>query len=463
MPAPSKMSNSAAAARIAELEARVAALEKSEAELRIIAESSQLFVVTTPDADRLLLSLIRSGATTIGDMRFQLGDRFQIHILAVNNNIMALKQAEREIHDRDELLHMAYDAAQLGTWQRDLAGRPDRLQLDARARIHYGVGVEDAPFALILERIHPDDHALWWKSVAITTEPNSERRYSTEYRVIHPDGSIHWLAIHARTYFTGEGADRRAVLSNGTSQDITERKQEEAALRASADQLQNLSRRLVEAHERERRHIARELHDEIGQVLTGLKLSLGASAAAAPPAMLSVLNEAKAALNELMARVRDLSLDLRPALLDDLGLLPALGWYLDRYTPRTGVQVELRHQGVSRRFSSEVETVAYRTIQEALTNVARHANTHHATVRLLADDQRLMLRIDDAGCGFDSEVAIKTLRNQTTGGLSGMQERMQLIGGLLTIESAQGVGTRIIAELPLWSEESLNDNDCVGG
>ncbi|EFO80689.1 multi-sensor signal transduction histidine kinase [Oscillochloris trichoides DG-6] len=462
MPAPSEMSSSAAA-RIAELEARVAALEKSEAELRIIAESSQLFVVTTPDADRLLLSLMRSGATTIGDVRFQLGDRFQIHILAVNNNIMALKQAEREIHNRDELLHMAYDAAQLGTWQRDLTGRPDRLQLDARARIHYGVEVEDAPFGLILEHIHPDDRALWWESVAITTEPSSERRYSTEYRVIHPDGSIHWLAIHARTYFTGEGAERRAVLSNGTSQDITERKQEEAALRASADQLQNLSRRLVEAHERERRHIARELHDEIGQVLTGLKLSLGASAAAAPPPMLAVLNEAKSSLNELMARVRDLSLDLRPALLDDLGLLPALGWYLDRYTPRTGVQVELRHQGVSRRFSPEVETVAYRTIQEALTNVARHAHTNHATVWLLADAQRLMLRIDDAGCGFDSDVAMRTLRTQTTGGLSGMQERMQLIGGLLTIESAQGVGTRIIAELPLWSEESLNDNNRAGG
>ncbi len=463
MPAPSDMSHSAATARIAELEARVASLEKSEAELRIIAESSQLFVVTTPDADRLLLSLIRSGATTIGDMRFQLGDRFQIHILAVNNNIMALKQAEREIHNRDELLHMAYDAAQLGTWQRDLASRPDRLQLDARARIHYGVDVEDAPFALIVERIHPDDMERWWASMATNSEPNSEHRHSTEYRVIHPDGSLHWLAIHARTYYTGEGPDRRPVLSNGTSQDITERKQEEAALRASADQLQNLSRRLVEAHERERRHIARELHDEIGQVLTGLKLSLGASAAAAPPAMLAVLNEANASLNELMARVRDLSLDLRPALLDDLGLLPALGWYLDRYTPRTGVRVELRHQGVSRRFSPEVETVAYRTIQEALTNVARHANTDYATVWLLADAQRLMLRIDDAGCGFDSEVAERTLRTQTTGGLSGMQERMQLIGGLLTIESAQGVGTRIIAELPLWSEESLNDNNRVGG
>lgn len=447
-------------AQIAALEARIAELEQSEAYLRVIAESSQLFVVTTPDADTLLQSIMRSGANTIGELKYQLGDRRQIHILAVNNNMLALQRAEREIHNRDELLHMAYDAAQLGTWQRDLSSNPATVQLDARARIHYGVDVEEIPLEKILERVYPDDRALWRQSVTVTTDPDGDRRYATEYRVIHPDGTIHWLAIHTRTYFTGEGAERRAVLSNGTSQDITERKQEEAALRASADQLQSLSRRLVEAHERERRHIARELHDEIGQVLTGLKLSLGAAATAAPPNLAHILADAKASINELMVRVRGLSLDLRPALLDDLGLLPALGWYLDRYTPRTGVHVELRHQGVNRRFSAEVETVAYRTIQEALTNVARHAKTQTATVRLLADDQRLMLRIDDAGCGFDSEAA---LAKQSTGGLSGMQERMQLIGGVLTIESTYAVGTRIIAELPLLTQEATYDNDSTCG
>ncbi|NTV63985.1 MAG: PAS domain-containing protein [Oscillochloris sp.] len=364
---------------------------------------------------------------------------------------MALQRAEREIHNRDELLHMAYDAAQLGTWQRDLSAQPDSIQLDARAQIHYGIAAEEVPISTILERIHPDDQAVWRQSLYMMSDSAGEGRHTTEYRVIHPDGSVHWLAIHARTYVVGDGDERRVVLSNGTSQDITERKQEEAALRASAEQLQSLSRRLVEAHERERRHIARELHDEIGQVLTGLKLSLSAAAAAAPASLAATLADATSSINELMARVRGLTLDLRPALLDDLGLLPALGWYLDRYTPRTGVQVELRHHGVSHRFSPEVETVAYRTIQEALTNVARHAQSQEVTVRLLADESRLMLRIDDAGCGFDSEVARAT---QTTGGLSGMQERVQMIGGVLTIESAPGEGTHIIVELPLSAEES---------
>jgi signal transduction histidine kinase len=146
--------------------------------------------------------------------------------------------------------------------------------------------------------------------------------------------------------------------------------------------------------------------------------------------------------------VRALSLDLRPALLDDKGLLPALIWYLDRYTVRTGVQVDLRHEQINHRFPTEVETAAYRIIQESLTNVARYAGVRTATVRLLASATHLMLRVDDAGQGFEPA---KVMAAQTTGGLSGMNERVQLIGGLLTIESAPGHGTRIIAELPLHS------------
>ena len=240
--------------------------------------------------------------------------------------------------------------------------------------------------------------------------------------------------------------DGHPLTLEGIVRDITERTCAEAELRASAEQLQHLSRRLLEAHERERRHIARELHDEIGQVLTGLKLTIALAASEACPHLIPILDYAQTTINELMERVRALSLDLRPALLDDKGLLPALIWYLDRYTARTGVQVDLRHEHINHRFPTEVETAAYRIIQESLTNVARYAGVRTATVRLLASATHLMLRVDDAGQGFDPA---KVMAAQTTGGLSGMNERVQLIGGLLTIESTPGQGTRIIAELPL--------------
>jgi len=231
-----------------------------------------------------------------------------------------------------------------------------------------------------------------------------------------------------------------------TFDDITERVLAEEELRASTAQLQAISRRLVEAHERERRAIARELHDEVGQVLTGMKLTLETTMGDVPPTLRPTLESVWESITELMNRVRALSLDLRPALLDDMGLIPALTWYLDRYTPRTGVQVELRHEGVNGRFPAEVEIVAYRIIQEALTNVARYAGVTVSHVRLRADSTHLMLRVDDAGRGFDAEAVLAA---RATGGLSGMYERVHLIGGVLTIESAPGQGTQIIAELPL--------------
>ncbi|MEI7646227.1 MAG: response regulator [Chloroflexales bacterium] len=228
--------------------------------------------------------------------------------------------------------------------------------------------------------------------------------------------------------------------------DITERKQAEEELRASTAQIQAISRRLVEAHERERRAIARELHDEVGQVLTGMKLTLETTMGDVPPTLRPTLESVWESITELMNRVRALSLDLRPALLDDMGLIPALTWYLDRYTPRTGVQVALRHEGVNGRFPAEVEIVVYRIIQEALTNIARYAGVAVSSVRLRADSTHLMLRVDDAGRGFDVEAVLAA---RTTGGLGGMYERVQLICGVLTIESAPGQGTQIIAEIPL--------------
>ena len=264
-----------------------------------------------------------------------------------------------------------------------------------------------------------------------------------------PDGKTIWGELRS---WPGTDADGPPRAIEGIAHDITEHIHAEEELRTAAAQLQVIARRLVETNERERRHIARELHDEIGQVLAGLKLILAGAAAEAPPALAATLATAQTTMNELIGRVRTLSLDLRPALLDDLGLLPALNWYLERYTPRTGVQVNLYAQGIDQRLPATVEIVAYRIIQEALTNVARHAGVPTATVRLLADATRLMVRVDDAGRGFDYAALLTA---QATAGLSGMHERVQLIGGLLTIESAPGHGTQIIAELPLPAADYL--------
>jgi PAS domain S-box-containing protein len=228
--------------------------------------------------------------------------------------------------------------------------------------------------------------------------------------------------------------------------DITRRKRAEEGQRVYSERLKLLSRRLMEVQEQERRNIALELHDEIGQVLTGLKLTLEVGSRVPPGEVNNSLEKARTLVNELMARVRKLSLDLRPAMLDDLGLLPTLLWHIENYTAQTHVSVSFKHSGLEKqRFSPEVETGAYRLVQEALTNVARHANVDSATVRVWADQHVLSIKVEDCGQGFDLEL----LSARETSGLAGMRERTTLLGGQLRIDSRIGGGTRLLAELSI--------------
>jgi len=218
-------------------------------------------------------------------------------------------------------------------------------------------------------------------------------------------------------------------------------------VQAGHEQMQRLSRRLVEAQETERRAIARELHDEIGQILTGLKLMLQTSDGLSAKQFQKRLHKAQGLINELFTRVRALSVDLRPAMLDDLGLLPTLTWHFERFTAQTGVAVRFKHSGIQdKRFSPDLETAAYRIIQEALTNVARHANAAEAAVEVLATPQALTLEVRDRGCGFDFKAASRSGKGS---GLGGMSERAMSLGGGLAIESRTERGTRLMATLPI--------------
>lgn len=213
-------------------------------------------------------------------------------------------------------------------------------------------------------------------------------------------------------------------------------------VRAARQRLAGLASHLVAAQEAERRRVAKELHDEVGQVLTGLRLSLGDIASKHPAVDVAA---GIAQVDHLIAAVRTMSLDLRPTVLDDLGLLPALLTHNERFTALTGVNVHLEHQGVDRRFAPDVETAAYRIVQEALTNVARHAGARSATVRLWGDAERLTIQVTDRGAGFDPVAAASKM----TSGLSGMSERATALGGEMTIDTAPGKGTRLLATLPL--------------
>jgi PAS domain S-box-containing protein len=296
-----------------------------------------------------------------------------------------------------------------------------------------------------LAQLHPDEReevADAWQAAL-----DSGSDWAHEFRIRRHDGEYRWFDTRGVRLKDTNG---RTIKWFGSNTDIQEQREYQQTLNRYASQLQQLSHKLVEAQETERRRIAHELHDQIGQSLTGLKLSLD-STDTLPLAELSAqLGEARQVINELLGRVRTLSLDLRPSMLDDLGLLPALNWLIERYAAQTGVRVDWRHKGVERRFPTAIETSVYRIVQEALTNVARHAGVAVVELRLLADDERLLLQIADEGRGFNVEDA---RQSQQSVGLLGMHERVELVGGTIVVDSEPGQGTHVSIVFPLGSLE----------
>ena len=213
-------------------------------------------------------------------------------------------------------------------------------------------------------------------------------------------------------------------------------------LRARSD-LQELSARLVRAQENERRSLARELHDEIGQSLSAILMEAeGAECAEGPAQTREHLGSIRRLAEKTVAEVRDLALLLRPSMLDDLGLVPALNWYAREMTKRTGLDVLIRTESADGDLPEEHKTCIYRFVQEAVNNSARHANARTIEVVVRREPDRVLFTIQDDGAGFDAR-HIRGL------GLLGMEERVRRLGGRLTIESQPGRGTLVAAELPI--------------
>jgi signal transduction histidine kinase len=210
--------------------------------------------------------------------------------------------------------------------------------------------------------------------------------------------------------------------------------------------LRALSQTLIEVQETERRTLALELHDELGQLLSSAKMSLDLIPNVSEEEGRRHLLRAQTLVSDLVNRVRRMSLELRPSMLDDMGLQPALRWLFKNYHSQTGESVTFDFTALEQRFPPQVEITAYRIVQEALTNVIRHAGTKKVRVEIWADKRSLNLQIVDHGKGFDPST---TLSKAESSGLSGMRERARLLGGELVVESTPDTGTSLTARLPL--------------
>jgi len=223
-------------------------------------------------------------------------------------------------------------------------------------------------------------------------------------------------------------------------------------LERDAVEMQQLSRQIIQAQEEERYRLARELHDEAAQALTSLLVHLRLLERAHEPAE---AQKRVQELRELTARaledVRRVALDLRPTILDDLGLAPALEWRIDELNKRGDLRATIAIGGLESRLPPDIALALYRVAQEALSNAGRHAHAASVTVRLAGSPAQVTLEIADDGVGFDPSAP--AAENEHHGlGLLGMRERMRMIGGELAIHSAPGQGTRIVACAPLLNK-----------
>jgi signal transduction histidine kinase len=221
-------------------------------------------------------------------------------------------------------------------------------------------------------------------------------------------------------------------------------------MKASQNRLKTLSKTLLRKMETERHYVAHELHDQVGQALTAVQMKLESMRPRLRPSGLDgCLDEGIGIIDGAMEQVRSLSLNLRPAILDDLGLPAALDWLVNSMSKEKGLEVGIDVRGIGRRLRKGIEIACFRVVQEATTNILRHAHASRIVVRLDRSKGWVVLVISDNGTGFDVKSAQAQCVWGRSFGLLGMEERVNLMGGTFDIQSELGSGTRIIARFPL--------------
>ena len=391
-----------------------------------------------PEHARVAETLAARAASAIQNA--QLFKQTQHYVAELEERIAERKRVEAALRESEERYRELFENARDAIYVHDLNGKYVSINHAAEQLSGYTreeiIGHSFTEFISTEHIIHVRDNFCG------KLAKRGETTYEVE--VIAKDGRRVPVEVSSRAIYE----NGVIVGVQGTARDITERKQ-------AQDALQMFSRQLIEAQEEEPRRIARELHDQIGQVLTAVKMNLHT--------VQSVCNGTDAgtyikdnieAVDEALRLVRDLSVDLRPPLLDDLGLVTALRCYVVRYAKRTGtvtdVIIKLKDQ--NERFSRELETACFRIAQEALTNIVRHARATHVWVKLRKEDGLLVLSVKDNGGGFDPEALRRRAPRVATLGLLGMQERAHSVGGVIEINSQISKGTEIRLKLPLVAE-----------
>jgi two-component system CheB/CheR fusion protein len=361
-------------------------------------------------------------------------------VLLAIEDVTQQKRAEELLARNEERVRLALDAANLVTCDLNLA--TDQITWSGD---HISLLQRDpASFAeLLSEVIHPADRDEFRRLVGAAVD--EEGPIKKELRITRPDSTIRWVVYDGKVIQERSGRASRLVA---VMVDTTDRRNLEDSLAEHARQLENVTQRLITIQEDERKSLARELHDQIGQLLAALKIFLDSTLKLSlDPEILRRLKEGVPLVAQAMQRVRHLSLDLRPSILDDMGLVPALRSLTTETAKNSGQKIVLKPVPVLGRLDPNLEIACFRIAQAALSNAVLHAFASVVTLSLRAETTELVLTVDDDGQGFDQESVMAS--NDGAIGIRSMIERARALNGRIAIRSSPGKGTTLEATFPL--------------
>jgi PAS domain S-box-containing protein len=346
--------------------------------------------------------------------------------------------AEEELRRSEDRLRLIIDTIPTMAWSLRPDGKVDFV--NQRWREYTGISLEDELDAPT-RAMHPEETPAvmeQWLATMAAGEP-----FEHEMRLRRADGEYRWFLVRTvplRDEF------RNIIKWFGTSTEIEDRKRAEKILFRSFEQLRALTARLQSVREEERARMAREIHDELGQALTAIKIDLASLVSELPAEQTQALRKQSIMklIDETIQTVRRISTELRPGILDDLGLVAAVEWAAEEFQARTGTKCQISLPRADLALDPERATALFRIFQETLTNVARHAHATEVNVRLAYDRCDVSLEVRDNGKGISEE----QLTAANSLGLLGMLERALLLGGELTISGVPGKGTTVRVRIP---------------
>lgn len=366
-----------------------------------------------------------------------------IGILCSGEDISDKKEAEFQLQEQQARLAYAQKLSHMGSWELDLVSGIERWSDEVYRIFGYAPQAFTPSESRKLESVHPDDRKQFKSQMRQGLA--TRETFDFEFRAIRNKDEVRIVRSLNKVTRDQQG---NAITLLGTLQDVTERRQAESQLERSREELRQLADHLQSVRENERISIAREIHDDMAQSLTAQKIDLVRLKSRLPPDnvfLADLSEEILKSINQTIQSVQSILTELRPAMLDDLGLVAAIEWQISEFQKKTDIQCRLSLPNEEPDLSKKERTALFRIMQESLSNIFRHANATQVLIKLSINNSSLSMNITDNGKGISD----LDLMGSHSFGLMGMRERALIFGGTVNIHGESGKGTTVSTSIPL--------------